>query len=782
MPSAECLLSAPDGRMFNFSGWAGRTLVASGENHGSFNISLCGDLPTICHDSLTGVPMPPGAVYSFFEGEPAGTCWDVLAHWHDRRAPTFDNVGVTLHFSHPFDAHLGCLSTNVTVATRVACDPEALVPVAKGVRTHGCDWQFLVQTADASVCKPALDMRHEQPPSPPAVARAVVPAEAAEAARAVDTPPIALTECGPVRGFVSASGVATWRSIPYAQPPVGTLRWQPPQRLEPNASCWHGTLDATSFAPACLQKAAYGAPSPSAEDCLKLHVWAPATHLTHASAATIGSRDSPSSRSARSAAVPPPPLPVFVWLHGGGLLEGSAHSIQSGFSAVGELPLSMNAVVVGVEYRLGIAGFLALDALADRDVRGGGQVGNYGLLDTLAALRWVQRNIARFGGDASRVTVCGQSSGGSLVFALLASPRSAGLVHAAISLSGSPRLNSTTREAADYWHPQALHRTRCAHVPRSRGALAACLLSLNSSELLEAAPANWHADVFGTGVFSPSFAYAPLLLVDGPGGVLPQPYLDANGAPPTHMDAAVPLVVGATAQEGDFSPTDDVRNYSQPALRQFLRTKLVALSDALVERVLDMYVPLHSSTATAPFEAQRVYSELVADAVVVCPNLYLASNWQAARRQRSAATATAEERVAAPVYAYRASQTLSEPFCVLRNKWTPPYCPLYSFHASDMFAWLQPEQTPSFDYAFSAADRAYGELIARQFGAVVHGRAPAGWKAARGEGEALRDALPDDFFSAELRLPATPVVPTDKASACKLWLGEGFYERIGLVN
>lgn len=761
----DCQFSSPDGRIFDLSSFYNRTIVATGVEN-SFNVSLCGNLPSICHDTLTGVPMPPGSVFSLIQDGAPGTCWDVLAHWSDRKSPTFEANGITLHYSHAFDAHLGCVDENVTVSIHVACDPAAHEPKASGEHSEGCHWQFDVETS--TVCEPHVDAQGDEEQRSTIEANEV---------------PIVSTECGPVRG-TSSAGIDSFLSIPYAQPPVGELRWQPPARLLAGSSCWNGTLDGTKYAPACLQKAAYGKATPSAEDCLKLHVWAPASAASTAS-----------SRAASN-------LPVMVWLHGGGLLEGSSFSIQSGFEAVGVLPLALHAVVVGVEYRLGVAGFLALDTLAERDVRGRGYVGNYGLLDTLAALEWVQRNIRAFGGDPRRVTVAGQSSGGSLVFALLASPRSHGLLHAAISLSGSPRLNSTTREASEYWHLRVVERTRCdrAAPPPT---LAHCLLSLNASELLDATPPDWHADVFGLGVFDSDFQYAPLLLLDGPGGVLPSPYVDRDGAAPPHMDPAVPLAVGATAQEGDFSPTDDVRNMSRDAFRGYLRTRLESLLGApLVDRILELYVPEDEGATTkgtvptqtaqaaeaalAAFEAQRVYSELVADAVVVCPNLLLASNWQASRRASEAHSTTSSapsaSSAAAPVYAYRASQTLTQPFCVLRNSWSPPYCPLYSFHASDMFAWLHPRQTAAFDYAFSPTDEAYGALIARQFGAIVNGTAPNGWASCRGGGPPLRDALPEDFFSAELRLPAAPVVATDKARACELWLSAGFYERVGLIN
>lgn len=570
----------------------------------------------------------------------------------------------------------------------------------------------------------------------------------------------ALTECGAVRG-VASGGAASYKSIPYAKPPIGPLRWQPPVRLRPGDGCWSGTLDATTFAPACLQAAKYGKGGPSSEDCLRLHVWSPV-------------------RATRQ-------LPVLVWLHGGGLLEGSAFSIQSGFEAVGDrLPTALDAVIVGVEYRLGVAGFLSLDALTARDRRG--RSGNYGLLDVIEALRWVQSNVASFGGDAGRVTVGGQSSGGSLVFALLASPLSRGLVHGAISLSGSPRLNSTTAEAAAYWHRQVVHRTRCASMPAA--ALAHCLLSLNATELLASQPADWHSDVFGWGVFSPTFQYAPLLLIDGEGGVLPHAYIDAAGAPPPSMDVSVPLVVGSTAQEADFAPSEDVRALTRTGFASFLRRRLEpTLGRVFTSKLVAIYaagdentpgdagvlettasIAVHAKAHVA-FDAQRTYSELVADATVVCPNLLLASAWQAARGASSA------------VYAYRASQTLSHPFCVLRDtRFNPPYCPLYSFHASDMFAWLRPQRTSHFNYNFSRADREYGELINQQFAAVVHGERPPGWSRCHNSTTPLKDALPAGFAVSELRTPDAPMVHGDKAAACRLWLENRWYEKIGLIN
>ena len=166
----DCRYTSPDGRLFDLTSWANRTVVATGRAV-SFNVSLCGNLPTICHDSLTGTPLPPGAVFSLFEHQPAGTCWDVLAHWSDRQAPTFGDDGLVLHFSHPFDAHLGCLDTNVTVHVNVTCDSQAHEPIATGSQIRGCEWVIGVQTADPGVCS----RPHAAAPLPPVRYSNVVP-------------------------------------------------------------------------------------------------------------------------------------------------------------------------------------------------------------------------------------------------------------------------------------------------------------------------------------------------------------------------------------------------------------------------------------------------------------------------------------------------------------------------------------------------------------------------------------------------------------------------------
>lgn len=224
--------------------------------------------------------------------------------------------------------------------------------------------------------------------------------QAPEAATA--DPALVQTTAGAVRGVV-AEDHRLFAGIPYGAPPVGKLRWQPP---EP-ASTWDGVRDATRFGPRCLQdlEGDIELGRQTDEDCLNLHVWTPA---------------------AVSASEKAEPLPVMVWIHGGAFVNGSAAVYDAR-----RLVARGGIVVVTINYRLGALGFLAHPALGPP-----GAVGNYGLADQQAALRWVRDNIAAFGGDPAKVTVAGQSAGGMSVCDHLVAPASRGLFDAAIIQSG----------------------------------------------------------------------------------------------------------------------------------------------------------------------------------------------------------------------------------------------------------------------------------------------------------------------------------------------------------
>jgi para-nitrobenzyl esterase len=223
--------------------------------------------------------------------------------------------------------------------------------------------------------------------------------------------PIVRTVDGAVRG-AAASGGYEFLGLPYAAPPAGTRRWRPPQP-PPD---WHGARSATRFAPSCPQPASpFAPPGPFSENCLYLNVYTPTLR-----------------RDAHR--------PVLVWIHGGGFTEDGGRNYD------GSKLAADGVVVVTINYRLGALGFLAHPALAPRP---GGPAGNYGLMDQIAALRWVRRNISGFGGDPHNVTIAGQSAGGVSVLGLLVSYRSRGLFQRAIVQSGAFALTQQPLAAAE---------------------------------------------------------------------------------------------------------------------------------------------------------------------------------------------------------------------------------------------------------------------------------------------------------------------------------------------
>lgn len=214
--------------------------------------------------------------------------------------------------------------------------------------------------------------------------------------------PIVEAPAGAVAGQIEG-GVRAFKGLPYAAPPVGPMRWRPPAP----APRWSGVRDAGRFGPSCYQPVLPGGiyaddVGPMSEDCLSLNVWAP-QGASHA--------------------------PVLVWIHGGALTTGSSREVIYDGSRLA----ARGVVVVSINYRLGVLGYLAhpeLSAESPQDTSG-----NYGLLDQIAALTWVQRNIAAFGGDPGNVTIAGESAGGLSVMYLMAAPAARGLFQKAIAQS-----------------------------------------------------------------------------------------------------------------------------------------------------------------------------------------------------------------------------------------------------------------------------------------------------------------------------------------------------------
>lgn len=336
------------------------------------------------------------------------------------------------------------------------------------------------------------------------------------------------TASGPVRG-VRSGDVYAFRGLPYAAPPVGPLRWRTPQ---PVAS-WIFERDASSAGAACPQKRGLsleggGDPGPTDEDCLYLNV------MTPASASQVPSSSASSSSAASSSPAPAPSAPssdqstapagrpVMVWIHGGALLFGSGALRVYDGSALAR----RGVVVVTINYRLGPLGFFAHPALARAD---GEAPMNFGLLDQIAALRWVHDNIASFGGDPSNVTIVGQSAGAESVLALMASPLATGLFARAIAQS-------------PYGVPSAT-RAKALQV----GAAIATAVGLPgeraTATALRRVPAERLTTLDGAGL-----SLAPTFVVGD--AAVPRPLLQAFRE---GREAPVPLIVGSNSDDASVA-------------------------------------------------------------------------------------------------------------------------------------------------------------------------------------------------------------------------------------
>ncbi len=307
-------------------------------------------------------------------------------------------------------------------------------------------------------------------------------------------------------------GTRTWRGIPYAAPPVGPLRWKPPQPVPP----WKGLLLCSDLGPACPQPPS-ALPLPlkintQSEDCLRLNVWSPAKRVTDR-------------------------VPVIVWIHGtcGGFARGSAG--EPVYEA--ELLSRRGVVVVTFNYRLGVFGWLAHPALSKESPDG--LSGNYGLQDQVAALEWVKRNIGKFGGDPDRVTLAGQSGGAACVAALMVSPKAKGLFRQAILQGGGPR-----------WIRRRLRGTAASGESQGDALLAALNVAADPANALETLRSRSIEELLAAaktaeGAFAEGEQWGPLI----DGALIPDdPWKLWNEG----KQADVALICGGNADDGSIFP------------------------------------------------------------------------------------------------------------------------------------------------------------------------------------------------------------------------------------
>ena len=361
--------------------------------------------------------------------------------------------------------------------------------------------------------------------------------------------------------------------IPYAEPPVAERRWTAPVAKKE----WSGVLKADTRKIQCIQ---YGAlinesKSKPSEDCLYLHVHTPTLN-----------------RNAN--------LPVLVWLHGGYSMNG--FSDMHGYSPDMEFALSMNVVTVGVNFRLNAFGYLSLKELWTENI----SYGNYGLMDQTLALKWVQKNIQGFGGNPGSVTLLGQSSGGTSILALLASPPADGLFHKVISMSGSPYFPKTYQEASKS-HRVFIKKSKCANV--SEAEMKACLYKLTPPEVLEAIPDNWAMEdltsfpTYGL-IYDLVFVLNPVNFPKAPKDVAKISGLNTN----------VSIMIGNTAQEPGVFPNEHFK--SKVNLTRFLE---VQLKNFEVNFTADDVVKSYMSYI-GMLDTQKMYETIVTDVRTTCYN------------------------------------------------------------------------------------------------------------------------------------------------------------------
>ena len=387
--------------------------------------------------------------------------------------------------------------------------------------------------------------------------------------------PTVRVDGGLIRG-ASAAGVNSFLGLPYAAPPTGNLRWRPPQP----AAGWTGVRDATQFGPSCPQVQdrtfnPFLPPGTISEDCLYLNVYAP----------PVSSND----QGGR---------PVLVWIHGGGLVQDGARNYD------GTKLAADGTVVVTINYRLGALGFLAHPALASRP---GGAAGNYGLMDQQAALRWVQRNIAQFGGDPGNVTIAGQSAGGLSVLAQMVSPGARGLFQRAIVQSGTFALNQRPLAVAE---AAGLTFATAVGCPDQT---AACLRNAPVSDLVS----NFGTEI--PGVVDGAVLTQPIGTALARGQFARVPVI--NGI--THDEELLFVAgVGITVSQGTNIPL--AGDPTDPANYQANIAQALGVSPARAAAIANEY-PL--SAYPNPVAA---FSLLVSDASFACPALQV-DRWTAVR-------------------------------------------------------------------------------------------------------------------------------------------------------
>lgn len=466
--------------------------------------------------------------------------------------------------------------------------------------------------------------------------------------------------------------VFVFKGIPYASPPLHHRRWHYPEYCTLN-SCWNGTFKATQYGEKCIQ-AKFDIKGSIVkyvgnEDCLFINVWSPTTSYADKK------------------------LPVLVYIHGGGLVSSSGN--EAGLHPTPELVKEMDVVGVSFNYRLNAFGFLALDVLSANSQYN--TSGNYGFMDQIMALKWVQNNIEKFGGDRNKVTLLGQGSGGTSVLVLMTSPLAKGLFHQAIAMSPSSDVMTTTSKASKD-NMVFLNNTKC----HDKGdAVLQCLYELPPREIINAIPWNVYPywgmsdcyDLPTKGMHDGGIA-----VVDG--HVLP--HYPVTSILSNSVNE-LPLIIGNTAQEIGLNPQKDFTHSSFEELKNYTREKLMPFfkgNKDKVDKVFDLY-----NFKSQKESCQLLYLTVASDIREVCPVEYLAL------------TASVHFKTK-PVYRYIVTHTLPR-HVTIPTLPQDNYTGLqYSFHMLDLIA-LFGFPTP-YNYKPSNAKDGFMHSLRTEFKHFIH--------------------------------------------------------------
>ncbi|XP_034051513.1 para-nitrobenzyl esterase [Thalassophryne amazonica] len=511
------------------------------------------------------------------------------------------------------------------------------------------------------------------------------------------------TDCGEYQGTYK-NGAFSFKGMPYAAPPVGNLRWAPPAK----PLCKTKVSDARRFGSMCSQVQPLKSTGKimGQEDCLFINVWTP----------TLQSDAK---------------LPVMVWIHSGYL-----HMLSGGektYSPTEKLAADTEIVYVSFNYRLNAFGFLALEIL--REGSPTNTSGNYGFMDQIAALHWVQRNIHVFGGDPGKVTIVGHSSGGTSVWTLMMSPLAKGLFHAAVDMSGWSVLNATLKQAESA-NLIFLQKTGCEDLT--------CLRHLSVQQVLQAIPWQeypfWAADDL-TDLPTKGLFVGPVIVVDG--YILQDFPFELWEKGGNYSD--VPFIIGTTKQEVDFSPPAvNISAWTWGDYAWFVTEKLQSFSEDLAKDALALY-PSSEHCPTRDRCPERAYTTMVSDLRVTCPNNDLASRAAAALHS--------------PVYRYVVTYTPSRAINVSTSLfWFPSR---FSFHGLDTVAFFRGLEF-LLGGSLSNEDKSFQDLITHHLVNFIK----------KGK---LEDQWPEYPSATALLSSNLSVVQNYSAERCQLWQQNGLY-------